>query len=285
MELEPAIATVTLGLVAAAAYGSSDFGGGVISRRAPLLGVVLISQSCGAALAIALAVVAGGTLPGPPDIAWSILAGILGATGITALYRGLAVGRMGIVAPVTAVLASVIPVVGGVVLQGAPPVVVSIGIGVALAAVVLVSWETDSDGTGRAGLRPAVLAGSAFGLYEITIAQIGEDAVLGPLAVIRATQAVLVAVVVIVARSAWRPEGSLLPAIAAIGVLEMTATGAFILAVQTGSLAVASIVSALYPVVTILLAAMILRERVSGRHAVGIGLAMLAIALIGGGSA
>jgi uncharacterized membrane protein len=284
MVLEPDIATVVLALMAAAAFGTSDFGGGLISRRAPILGVVLISQSCGVVVAVGLALVAGVGIPEQPDIAWSLLAGVFGATAITALYGGLAVGRMGIVAPVTAILASTIPVVAGVFLQGVPPTVVSMGIGFGLAAVALVSWERGGDAGGRAGLRLAVLSGSAFGLYEITVAQLSDDAVLGPLAIIRTTQAALVAIVIVGTRSAWRPPRALLPAIAAIGVLEMGANGLFLVAVQTGSLAVASVVSGLYPVVTIALAAALLREKVSARQAVGISLAMVAIALIGVGS-
>jgi drug/metabolite transporter (DMT)-like permease len=284
MTLEPAIATVVLGLMAAVAFGASDFGGGLVTRRARLLGVVLISQACSVVVAVGLAVIAGEAVPDRPDLAWSVLAGIFGATAISALYRGLAVGRMGLVAPVTAVLASTIPVVGGIILQGVPPLVVSIGIGIALAAVVLISWESGADRAGRAGLWLAVLSGSAFGLYEITVAQISADAVLGPLAIIRATQAALVAVVIVLTRTAWRPERPLLPAIAAIGVLEMAANGLFLVAVQTGSLAVASVVSSLYPIVTILLATVLLREPVGRRHGVGIGLAMLAIVLIGAGS-
>jgi len=138
MLLAPSIATVILGLIAAVAYGASDFGGGLLARRTAVLGVVLISQTCSVVVAVALTVIAGEGVPAQADLAWSVLAGIFGATAITALYRGLAVGRMGLVAPVSAIVAATIPVVGGVILQGTPPVVVSIGIAVALVAVVLV---------------------------------------------------------------------------------------------------------------------------------------------------
>ncbi len=284
MILGPEILTVVLGLVAAIGYGASDFGGGVVSRRAPVLGVVLVSQLVGVSLAIALTVVADEGLPGTADVAWSVVAGAFGGTAIAALYRGLAVGRMALVAPVTAIIASIIPVIGGVVLQGVPPVAVSIGIALALAAVVLVTWEAPGGGGDRAGLGLAILSGTAFGLFEIAVVQISAETVLGPLTIIRATQATLVAVVIVATRSLWRPQRSLLPAIAAIGALEVGATGTFVVAVQTGALAVASVVSGLYPVVTVLLAAVLLRERVSRLHGVGVSLAMLAIVLIGLGS-
>lgn len=284
MILGPDILTVVLGLVAAIGYGASDFGGGVVSRRTPVLGVVLVSQFVGVSLAIALTAIADEGLPETADIGWSVLAGVFGGTAIAALYRGLAVGRMALVAPVTAILASIIPVIGGFVLQGVPPVAVSIGIALALAAVALVTWEAQDDDGGRAGLGLAVLSGTAFGLFEIVVVQISAEAVLGPLTIIRATQATLVAVVIIVTRPVWRPQRSLIPAIAAIGALEVGATGVFLVAVQTGALAVASVVSGLYPVVTVLLAAVLLRERVSRLHGVGVSLAMLAIVLIGVGS-
>ena len=111
------------------------------------------------------------TFPGPADLGWSVLAGILGGIGITALYRGLAVGRMGIVAPVTGVLAAVIPVAAGVVLEGMPPSLVLAGIAIAVVAVLLVSRVADDEG-GRAGLREALLAGVSIGLFGVAIAQI-----------------------------------------------------------------------------------------------------------------
>jgi drug/metabolite transporter (DMT)-like permease len=243
-----------------------------------------VAAWCPASLAILLTAIADERLPGTADIAWSMLAGVFGGTAIAALYRGLAVGRMALVAPVTAIIASVIPVVGGFAMQGVPPVAVSLGIGVGLAAVVLVTWEAQDDAGGRAGLWLAVLSGTAFGLFEIAVVQISAEAVLGPLTIIRATQATLIAVVIVVTRPAWRPQRALLPAIAAIGALEVGATATFLVAVQTGALAVASVVSGLYPVVTVLLAAVLLRERVSRLHGVGVSLAMLAVVLIGVGS-
>ena len=113
-----ASATVLLGLFSAVAWGCGDFGGGLLTRRTALFGVVLISQFVGLVLALVLAVVRGETVPAPADLGWSVLAGIAGGVGISALYQGLAVGRMGIVAPVTGVMAAVIPVAAGIVARG-----------------------------------------------------------------------------------------------------------------------------------------------------------------------
>ena len=279
-----ASATVLLGLFSAVAWGCGDFGGGLLTRRTALFGVVLISQFVGLVLALVLAVVRGETVPAPADLGWSVLAGIAGGVGISALYQGLAVGRMGIVAPVTGVMAAVIPVAAGIVLEGVPPPLVLVGIALAIVAVVLVSRVSDA-AAGRSGLELALLAGVGIGAMSVCIAQIGDGHVFGPLVVIRSTQALLIVAVVLVTRSAWRVDRRLVPAIAGVGILDMAGNGAFILAVQTGALAVAAVLSSLYPVTTVILATVVLRERVTRSHAVGIALAVAAIGCIAAGSA
>ncbi len=248
-----------------------------------MFGVALISQVVGMVVSVGLAVLRAEGLPSAADVGWSVLAGIAGGIGITSLYRGLAVGRMGIVAPVTGVLAAIIPVVAGVVLEGWPDQLVTAGIVVAIVAVVLVSRVAD-EGGGRAGLGLAVLAGSTIGLFSIFIAQVSDGHVFGPLSIVRTAEALLIVGIIVVTRSDWRPAPKLLPALIGIGVLDMLGNGAYILAVQSGALAVASVVSSLYPVTTVILATVLLRERVTRSHAVGIVLAALAIVLIGVGS-
>lgn len=236
------------------------------------------------AMTLVLTGLRGEPFPAGPDLLLCGLAGLLGGTGVTALYRGLAVGRMGIVAPITGVLAAVIPVAAGFLLEGIPHVLVVLGIVVAIAAVLLVSRVAD-EGGGRAGLAEALLAGTAIGLFGVTIAQIGEGFVFSSLTVIRAVQAILVAVVVLASRSSWRLDRGVLPLVVAVGVLDMLGNAAYLLGVQSGQLAVASVLSSLYPVTTVILAAVILRERVTRDHLVAISLAAIAIALIGFGSA
>jgi drug/metabolite transporter (DMT)-like permease len=265
-------------------WGTGDFGGGWVSRRTAVFGVVLIAQLAGLVVALGFAIVRQEAFPGPVDVGWSVLAGIVGGVGITALYRALAVGRMGIVAPVTGVLAAVIPVAAGVVLEGVPPPLVLIGIAIAIASVVLVSRVSDEDG-GRSGLREALFAGVAIGLFGVVLAQISDGYVFGPMTVIRASEAVFVGVLILVTRTAWRPGPRYLPLILAIGVLDLGGNAAYLLAVQTGLLAVAAVLSSLYPVVTVILATVVLGERVTRDHAIGIALAVAAIVCIGAGSA
>jgi drug/metabolite transporter (DMT)-like permease len=275
---------VLFGLGAALAWGAGDFGGGLVSRRTAVYGVVMLAQLTGMAIAIVLAIVRSEPIPTGMDLVWCGLAGVLGGIGITALYRGLAVGRMGIVAPVTGILAAVIPVTAGIVLEGLPAPLVLAGIALALVAVVLVSRQEDEEG-GRAGLTEALVGGVAIGLFGLTIAQISDGHVFGALTLIRSTQALLVAAVVVVTRAAWRPSRSLVLPIMAVGVLDMAGNGFYLLGVQSGALAIAAILSSLYPVTTVILATVVLKERVTRDHAIGIGLAAVAIVCIGVGAA
>lgn len=244
----------------------------------------MFAQLTGMAIAVVLALVLGESIPTGLDIVWCMIAGVLGGVGITMLYRGLAIGRMGIVAPVTGVLAAVIPVVAGIVLEGVPPPLVVAGIVIAIVAVVLVS-RVEDEGGGRAGLNEALIGGVAIGLFGVAIAQISEGHVFSALTLIRLVQAGLVGVAVIVLRAAWRPGRNVLPAILIVGVLDMAGNAFYLLGVQSGALAIAAILSSLYPVVTVILATLVLAERVTRDHAIGIGLAVVAIVCIGLGAA
>lgn len=245
---------------------------------------MLLSQLVGLAITVVIAVIRVEPFPSGQDLLLSVLAGGLGGVGITSLYRGLAVGRMGIVAPVTGVLAALIPVSAGIILEGLPREIVLGGIVVAIVAVVLVSRVAD-EGGGRAGLIEALVAGVAIGLFGVVISQLSDGIVFSALSVIRTTQSVLIVAVVLATRSAWRLPRASLMAIAAVGVVDMAGNSFYLLAVQSGALAVASVLSSLYPVTTVILAAIVLRERVTRDHALGIVLAAAAILMIGLGSA
>ena len=251
-----------------------------------MFGVVLVSQVVGMTIALVIAIAIGETAMLPQDVLWSILAAIGGGIGITALYQGLAVGRMGIVAPITGVMAALIPAAAGMILEGIPSALVLVGIALAVMAVVLVS-RVPNDGIhdGPSGLRFALLAGLGLGAFSVFVAQISHGHAFWPLALIRGIEGVMLAGLIVVTRSPWRAPRRLLPAMAAVGALDMAGNGFFILAVQAGSLAVAAVLSSLYPVTTVILATVFLGERLTRSHAVGIGLAAAAIACIALGSA
>jgi drug/metabolite transporter (DMT)-like permease len=274
---------VVFGLLAALAWGAADFGGGLTSRRAPLFAVVLGSQLVGFALALVLALLRAEPMPSPTDLGLAVASGVLGAVGILALYGGLAVGRMGVVAPVTGVLAATVPVLAGIALEGWPRDIVLLGIVLAIVAVVLVS-RVAGDGGGRSGLELALLGGVALGLFTVVITRIDEAGVFGPLAVVRVANAAVVGLLVVLSRRPMATPRNALPALVAVGALDMAGNAGLLFAEQTGSLAVAAVLSSLYPVTTVLLAILVLREPVTRSHAAGIALAFAAIGLIAAGS-
>jgi drug/metabolite transporter (DMT)-like permease len=275
---------VVFGLVAAVLWGAADFGGGLTSRRATVFGVVVVSQLAGFVVAMALAVVRHEPVPAPADIGWSVVAGLLAALGVVGLYGGLAVGRMSVVAPVTAVLAALVPVTFGIVTQGLPVAIVLVGIALAIAAVVLVSRVPDVEGTRRSGIELAALGGLGLGLFAVAISNVDRTLVFGPLAIVRIAEAAAVGVTVVAFRRPTAVPAALLPAVLLVGVLDMGGNAGFLFARQSGPLAVAATLSSLYPIATVLLAALVLRERLTLSHGVGIASALAGIVLISAGS-
>jgi drug/metabolite transporter (DMT)-like permease len=247
-----------------------------------VFGVVFISQATGLLIALSLAAAVAEAVPGLTDVGWSVGAGIAGTMGIMALYHGLAVGRMGVVAPVTGVLAALVPVVVGGATEGLPSATVAAGIGLAVMAVVLVSRSPDPGGA-RSGIEFGLIAGIGLGLFNVLISRVTDGLVFGPLTIVRGVEALLIGLAVLASRTAWRPPRAVVPAIAVVGGLDMAGNAFFVLAAQAGRLDVAAVLSSLYPVATVILAAVVLHERVTRRHAIGIGAALAAIALIASG--
>ena len=248
-----------------------------------MFGVVLVSQALGMTLAAVVAIVRGEPLPGPADVGWAALAGLAGALGIASLYQGLAQARVTVVAPIAGVLAATIPVTVGWLGQGVPGAWRMVGIGLALLAVILVSSSSDPLGDRPRGVRYGLLAGIGFGLFNVFASRFSAGVVFGPLVVVRAIEGVAVVAAILLSRRAWQLQRSVVPLAMAVGVGDMAGNGFFVLAAQAGRLDVASVLSSLYPVTTIVLAAILLRERVTRSHALGIVVAGLAIALITGG--
>ncbi|MCR2815640.1 DMT family transporter [Microbacterium jiangjiandongii] len=271
---------ILLALASAVAYGTSDFIGGVGARRCSPWLILLVGQIAGTIALLAAGLLLGGT-PTAADFGWGVVAGVGSAAGGLFLYRGLARGRMGLVAPLSAVGAAALPVIAGVVLGERPGLLVWAGIVIALPGIWLVSRETGTD-TGRpqrswGALGDGALAGAGFGLLFVCLAQIGPDAGLLPLAANQATGALLAGIGV----AAVRPRGhSMRTAVSwgtAAGLTGAAGTVAFLLSSGTTSLAVAAVLTSLYPAVTVLLAAGVLRERLSAPQGAGIGICTLAI--------
>lgn len=287
--MDPQTVVVALGLASAAAWGAGDFGGGIAGRRASLFGVILATQLIGGIFAAGVAVARAEPLPAGTEIALAGLGGIFGAIGIGALYGGLSTGRMGVVAPISGVLSAVVPVGAGIVLQGLPGPASLVGIGLALVAVVLVSSSPAQSPGGPLARRVlglprdvaiALLAGLSIGVFNIIVSRFSPGSVFGPLVIVRLAQAVVIVGAIVATRRAWRLPRRIWPLLLLVGALDMAGNGFFILAAQAGRLDVAAVLASLYPVTTLILAALVLKERVVGVHALGVAAAIAAIVLV-----
>ena len=277
---EGSLGAVVFGLASALSWGAGDFSGGMASKRAPLLGVILLGHAVGLVLLIGLALLWAEQIPASADMAWGAAAGLAGVLGIAALYRGLAVGRMGLVAPVSAVLTAAIPVVFGTLIEGLPGVLKLAGFALALVGVWLIAGAGE-DAHGRDGLGLALLAGGGFGLFFILIHRAGASATFWPLAAARSASVLLILAMVLARRnSIWAPPRRALPLVLLSGMLDVGGNAFLVLAGQAGRLDVAAILSSLYPASTVLLATLLLGERVSRVQAAGIAAVLAAIALI-----
>ena len=300
---------VILGLLAGVTYGAADFIGGLASRRSSTLSVVVISQFSGLVVLLALLPVLPAASPSRIDLVWGLLAGLGGAAGITLLYRGLAIGRMSLVSPITAVVAAIVPFAAGLLEHERPSLTALIGVAIALIAVVLVS-ATDMPGepasnaapglvgfpgprvTAAAvrtwwlqpGLIEAVLSGIGIGIFYVLIARTGRYAGLWPLACSRsASMGVLVAVALISKRS-LAPQRTGVPPIVFAGVIDMFANALFLIATRFGMLSIVAVLASLYPASTVLLARTVLHEKLSRLQLAGVACALAAIGLIFTGS-
>jgi drug/metabolite transporter (DMT)-like permease len=274
--------SVLLALGAAIAYGLSDFIGGVASRRATVWPVAL-TACLGAALGtVVLAVFVPGD-PSGADFAWALLAGVGSGTGTAFLYRGFARGRMGVVAPVSAVGAALLPAVIGIATGERPTTIVWVGMLVALPGIWLVSREpapADAPASSAEGLLDGVLAGLGFGLLFAALGQVPEGAGFWPVVANQAVSMLAVAV------AAWLLGGDPVPRRGAdwvglaAGVLATLAVVGFMLARQQGLLSVAAVLTSLYPAATVLLATFVLHERMHRGQSVGLALCAASVVCV-----
>jgi drug/metabolite transporter (DMT)-like permease len=204
-------------------------------------------------------------------------------TGGAFLYRGFATGRMGVVAPVSAVGAALLPVVVGVAAGERPAPLVWAGIAAALPGIWLVSREPAGTGRRALGLADGVLAGLGFGLLFAATGQVPEEAGIWPLVVTQAVAVVAVVVTAMALRSRWMPDHPSQAWGLVAGFLATVAMVCFLLATQTGLLTVAAVLTSLYPAFTILLAFTVLREHIHRGQALGLALCAMTVALVAAG--
>ena len=275
--------SILLSLVAALSYGLSDFNGGLFSRRGGAWAVSLVAQLAATVAVLAIVVVDGGS-PTSADLGWALVAGVANGFGTAFLYRGLASGRMGVVAPVSGVGSVLVPVVVGLVSGERPGALVWIGIVIALPAIWLVSREpVDGAAGGGSGLTDGVLAGLGFGTLFAALAQIPAEAGFLPLAVNQLVAGGAIIVVAMVLRERWVPSNRYALGGILSGALGAVATGLFLVATHHGYLTVAAVLTSLYPAFTVLLAATVLREHVHRTQAYGLALCAGAVVLVAAG--
>lgn len=297
MLIQPGLTAVALGLASAISWGAGDFSGGFATKRANTFGVVVISQLAGFILIALVAVLSHDPIPLPGDWVWGALAGIVGGFGLLTFYRALAIGRMGIAAPVSGVFAALLPVVFAALTQGLPPAVQLLGFALGLTGVWLLARpeakqgvdheirEKIGQGESVSRVRPtgmglAILAGFGFGSFLVLIHQASGVSAFWPLLAARGASLVLITGVALTTQREWLPTVRLVPFLILVGALDLGGNVLFVLAGQAGRLDVAGVLSSLYPGATVLLAVIVLHERVSRGRLIGIAVALLAVVLI-----
>jgi drug/metabolite transporter (DMT)-like permease len=280
-----------IALASAVCYGAADFIGGLTSRRAPTLAVVFVSQLAGALVVLAALPLLPPAVVARADLIWGAMAGLAGGTGVALLYRGLAIGTMSLVAPTTAVLAVAIPVAVSTLAFGERPSMLTLaGMLIALIAIVLVGQVPVPTGTttgaahtprNRAALLIAITAGVAIGIFFVALARTSKDAGMWPLLSARAASAVLFAAIGLVAgHGALRLPRAALPMAIVCGLIDMLANALYLIATRGGALSVIVTLASLYPASTVLLARIVLHEKLGWLQVTGVVAALVSIALI-----
>jgi drug/metabolite transporter (DMT)-like permease len=283
-----------LALVSAICFGVSDFSGGLAARRLAATAIVLVTNS----LALLLALLAVGLLPGSTyragDMVWGAAGGTIGLLGVVLLYRGLAVGPMSVVAPLTAVLSAAVPVAVGMLRGERPGTTALAGLVVVVPAMVLIGREPRrpcaregvpaATRLTRGALVSALCAGLSFGGFYVLMAQTGSDGGAWPLVAQRAASVVILLGLAALALARRKlpspPRGRTLGLAVIAGLTDFVANLAYLLATHRGLLALVAVISSLYPATTLLLARGWLEERLARQQGAGLLLAAAAVALI-----
>jgi drug/metabolite transporter (DMT)-like permease len=292
-------------LVSAVLYGTADFLGGAAARRTAVLGLLLVSTPFGALIIFAAALVAGGPGPAAADLAWGAASGVVGGLGLVVFYAGLAIGPMSVVAPVSALLATVLPVAVALVGGEHPHPAVLGGVAACLAAIVLVSMDSggsphgDRGRSSRNGWRPrltrltrlpggpgllyGLAAGAAFGLFFVLVRNAAHAGGIWPLVASRGTGTLTVAVAAACAGHGppgWSRNRAAVVMAMCAGAFDALANVSYVLAVSSGMFTVAVVLTSLYPAITVVLARTVLGERMRRVQRAGLVLAAVGVVLV-----
>jgi drug/metabolite transporter (DMT)-like permease len=271
-----------LAVLSSITYGAADFLGGLATKRSTMYSVVVFSQLAGLILLLIALPFLPASAPAGRDLAWGAASGLAGGIGVALLYRGLAIGVMSVVAPVTAVSAVIIPLFVGMVLGERPTTLAFLGVILAVVAIILVSQSGQIEEGKRpmTGVGIAVLSGIAIGIFLVCLERTGPSAGLWPLIVARVVSVTFFTIAGIMVRQRLMPRRESMPIVIGGGALDMLANVLYLLAVRQGLLSIVATLTSLYPASTIVLARIVLRERLRLIQQAGVACAALAIVLI-----
>jgi drug/metabolite transporter (DMT)-like permease len=277
--MTPIFIAALFALSAAATWGTGDFIGGLNARRVGAFHALLLSFPFGLLALLIVALITREAMSAPVDLIWGAVGGLFGTAGFLCMLQGFAVGRMSIVAPVSAVLAAAIPVLISAYGEGLPRELQLLGFALAFFAIWMLSHRAHDEAK-SSGFALAVFAGLGFGLFFTTLDRIGAGAVFWPLVASRLVATLLLAAIALLTRRPLVPANPPLGLIMASGVLDVSGNFLFLMAVQTGRLDVASVLVSLYPAITVLWATFVAKEHITRLQTVGVAVAVFAIALI-----
>lgn len=265
-------------LAAVFAWGTSDFLGGYGSRRANAFMLTAIAHLSGLLLMAGIALASHAPFPSRSAVAWALLGGLSGGGALAIFYRALATGRMGLTAPVAAVLGAAIPTAFGIFREGLPQAVQVAGFVMAATGIWLISRTEDE--SSREGIGMAALAGIGFAGFYLCIRQAGDGSAFWIAATSKVASLTLTGLIVLIGRSARDIDRRGIALGILAGCLDIIGSVLFIRASQTGRLDAAVVLSSLYPAVTVLLARFILKEHFTRWKALGMVAALLAVPMI-----
>lgn len=279
------VLAIVFGLLSALIWGAGDFAGGLSSRRLGAYRAVMFGELVGVGLLLGALAIVHEPLPPLPVWLYSMVAGTVGSLGLLVLYHAMAVGQMSIAAPVSALLAAALPVVASALIDGLPGPTQMAGFAFALVAIWLVSQSGAGVQAGRlTDLRWPLLAGLGFGVYFILTHQATQGATFWPLVASRLAGTSLVLLFMMGRRMPWRETWyvprSAWGLVILNAVLDVGGNAFYVLAGQVGRLDIAAVLGSLYPGGTVLLAWLVLKERITRSQALGIGAALVAIVLM-----
>lgn len=275
-----------LAVLSSITYGAADFLGGFATRRSSMIAVVVFSQLSGLILVLLALPFLPPSSPSALDFAWGAASGLAGGIGVALLYRGLAIGVMSVVAPVTAVCAVTIPLIVGVALGERPSALAVVGVALAILAIILVS-QSDHVEEGRratSGVLIAIGSGIAVGIFLVFLQRTGPSTGLWPLIAARVVSIVFFSTIGMATRRDLVPRRDSMPIVIGGGALDMLANILYLIAVRQGLLSIVATLTSLYPASTIILARIVLRERLRLLQQAGVVCAAVAIIMIVSGS-